>query len=83
MVSGGFSSPFGIKRPSRAAIKVVRWYSLNPNMLGDGSRVNVIVNTVTDANYLFDEIRDRFTIPGDRVEYDMPTALGYPKRLML
>ena len=82
MVPGGFSSPFGIKRPARAAIKVVRWYSLNPNMLGDGSRVNVIVNTDTDADYLFDQIRDRFTIPGDRVEYDNPTGLGYPKRLI-
>ena len=82
MVNGGFSSPFNIKRPARAAIKVVRWYSLNPNLLGDGSRTNIIVNTDTDADYLFEQIRDRFTIPGDRVEYDMPTPLGYPKRLV-
>jgi hypothetical protein len=82
MVNGGFSSPFNIKRPARAAIKVVRWYSLNPNLLGDGSRVNVIVNTDSDADYLFEQIRDRFTIPGDRVEYEMPTPLGYPKRLV-
>lgn len=82
MVAGGFASPFKIKRPARAAIKVVRWYSLNPNMLGDGSRTNIIVNTNQDADYLFQQIRDRFTIPGDRVEYDMPTGLGYPKRLI-
>jgi hypothetical protein len=82
LVKEGFVSKFTIKKPDRAAIKVARWYSLNPNLLGDGSRTNIIVNTDTDAKFLFDEIKKRFAQKGDRVEYEMPTKLGYPKRLI-
>jgi len=82
LASEGFVSEFTIKKPDRAAIKVARWYSLNPNLLGDGSRTNIIVNTDADAKFLFDEIRNRFAQEGDRVEYEMPTKLGYPKRLI-
>ena len=82
LVAGSFTSPFSIKRPDRGAIKVARWYSINPNLLGDGSRTNIIVNTDTDADFLFNEIKTRYSMEGDRVEYAMPTKLGYPKRLI-
>ena len=81
LVAGGFKSEFGIKRPSRAAVKVVRWYDVQPNNLGDGARANVIVNTNADADFLFNEMKRRFKSTLNRDEGET-TNLGYPKRLI-
>ncbi len=81
LVAGGFKSEFGIKRPSRAAVKVVRWYDVQPNLLADGARANVIVNTNADADFLFNEIKRRFNSTLNRNEGET-TNLGYPKRLI-
>jgi hypothetical protein len=81
LVEDGYKSEFPIKRPSRAAVKTVRWYSSQPNLLGDGARANVVVNTDTDADFLYDGLLTRFPSPTERNE-KAKTELGYPKRLI-
>lgn len=81
LIEGGFRSEFPTKRPNRAAIKSVRWYDVQPNLLGDAARTNIIVNTDSDADFLFNEIDKRFTSDLDRKEREN-TELGYPKRLI-
>jgi hypothetical protein len=82
-INDGFVSKFGIKRASRAAEKVIRWYKIEPTLLGDGARTNIIVNTDTDAEFLFEEIIRRYPHDTPRVEKpEKGTELGYPKRLI-
>lgn len=77
----GFNSKFGIKRPARAAVKLARWYSLDPNQLGDGARTNIIVENDGDADFLYEQINTRF---GDaQTKESLITDLGYPKRLVV
>jgi hypothetical protein len=85
MLSGefGFVSEFGIKRPSRAAVKTVRWYDSMPTRLGDGARTNIIVNTEPDADFIFNMMSAKFTDDLRRREFPKDgTELGYPKRLI-
>jgi len=81
IISGAFKSEFGIKRPERAAIKVIRWYDSQPNNIGDGARTNIIVNTDGDADLVFSEATKLYGTQNDRTEYEN-TDLGYPKRLI-
>ena len=81
LIESGYKSEFPTKRPSRAAIKSVRWYNSQPNLLGDGARANVIVNTNVDADFLFNELMKRFPSSVGRTE-KVNTELGYPKRLI-
>jgi len=82
-VKGSFVSVFPIKRPSRASVKVMRWYSAFTERLGDGARVNIIVNNIKDADAIYEQINKQYpkSDPSLRRIND-PTELGYPKRLI-
>jgi len=81
IVPRSFVTKFPIKRPSRAAIKTVRWYDSTPTALGDGSRVNILVGNNKEAQTLYREIVKRFRFDLRRNEMET-TELGYPKRLV-
>ncbi|MCZ2459462.1 MAG: hypothetical protein LC128_07525 [Chitinophagales bacterium] len=83
IVKNAFISPFDIKKPERASIKTVRWYESQVNKLGDGARVNIIVDNIKDADFLYSEIKRRFSTTLDRSDFAPEgTELGYPKRLI-
>jgi hypothetical protein len=78
-------SPFPIKRPERASVKTIRWYNSFTERLGDGARVNIVVQNDADADKVFNSIDQKYPVAqGDkdlrRVKED--TNLGYPKRLI-
>ena len=75
-------SPFDIKRPQRSSVKTLRWYNGFTEKLGDGARVNIIVNNDADADAVFDKInKDNPADPGLRRINEI-TNLQYPKRLI-
>jgi len=82
----GFISTFPIKRPARASIKTLRWYGSFSERLGDGARVNIIVESEEDANKVFESINNQFPVAeedlGNLRRINEPTDLGYPKRLI-
>jgi hypothetical protein len=78
-------SPFPIKRPARASVKTIRWYGGFTEKLGDGARVNIVVNSEADADKVFKSIDKKN--PVARGDFDLrritdKTNLGYPKRLI-
>lgn len=75
-------SPFPIKRAERASVKAIRWYNAFTEKLGDGSRVNIVVDTDANADKVFKIINDKY--PGDTEvrRITETTDLGYPKRLI-
>jgi hypothetical protein len=78
-------SPFPIKRPERASVKTIRWYNSFTEKLGDGARVNIVVNSEADANKVFDSINKKYPVSkGDKDlrRIKETTELGYPKRLI-
>ena len=83
-LSGAFVSRFNIKRPERASIKVMRWYNSDIEDLGDGARVNIIVDNEQQADRLFNEIdkKNPSKNPDRERRVNETTDLGYPKRLI-
>lgn len=75
-------SPFFIKRPERASVKTIRWYGSFTEKLGDGSRVNVVVDTIEDADKVYAEIEKQHPKDADIRRVNETTDLGYPKRLI-
>ena len=75
-------SPFPIKRAERASVKAIRWYNSFTEKLGDGSRVNIVVDTDANADKVFKIIDEKY--PGDTEvrRITETTELGYPKRLI-
>ena len=75
-------SPFPIKRAERASVKAIRWYNAFTEKLGDGSRVNIVVDTDANADKVFKIIDKKY--PGDKEvrRITETTDLGYPKRLI-
>jgi hypothetical protein len=75
-------SPFPIKKPERASVKAIRWYNAFTEKLGDGARVNIVVDTDTNAEKVFKIIDKKY--PGNKEVRRIreTTALGYPKRLI-
>ena len=78
-------SPFPIKRPERASVKAIRWYNSFTEKLGDGARVNIVVESEEDADKIFDLINKKY--PTTKGDIDLRrlkevTELGYPKRLI-
>jgi hypothetical protein len=75
-------SPFPIKRPERASVKAIRWYNAFTEKLGDGARVNIVVDTEANADKVFKTIDEKY--PGDKElrRITETTELGYPKRLI-
>lgn len=75
-------SPFPIKRAERASVKAIRWYNAFTEKLGDGSRVNIVVDTDANADKVFKIIDKKY--PGDTEvrRITETTDLGYPKRLI-
>jgi hypothetical protein len=75
-------SPFPIKRPERASVKAIRWYNAFTEKLGDGARVNIVVDTEANADKVFKTIDEKY--PGDKElrRITETTDLGYPKRLI-
>ena len=76
-------SPFPIKRPERASVKTLNWYSGITENLGDGARVNIVVTDEADADAVFDKINE--DNPADDPSLrriNETTDLGYPKRLI-
>jgi len=75
-------SPFPIKRAERASVKAIRWYNSFTEKLGDGSRVNIVVDTNANADKVFKIIDEKY--PGDTEvrRITETTELGYPKRLI-
>ena len=75
-------SPFPIKRAERASVKAIRWYNAFTEKLGDGSRVNIVVDTDANADKVFKIIDKKY--PGDAEvrRITETTDLGYPKRLI-
>jgi hypothetical protein len=75
-------SPFPIKRAERASVKAIRWYNAFTEKLGDGSRVNIVVDTDANADKVFKIIDEKY--PGDKEvrRITETTDLGYPKRLI-
>jgi len=75
-------SPFPIKRAERASVKAIRWYNAFTEKLGDGSRVNIVVDTDANADKVFKIIDEKY--PGDNEvrRITETTDLGYPKRLI-
>lgn len=82
IVEDGFSLKPDIKRPSRAAEKVIRWYDIQPNLLNDGARATIIVNNEHDADFVFNRIVDMYKVPGMRNPVNEKTFLGFQKRLI-
>jgi hypothetical protein len=83
-LSNAFVSRFNIKRPERASIKVMRWYNSDVEALGDGARVNIIVDNEQQADRLFNEIdkKNPSKNPDRERRVNETTDLGYPKRLI-
>ena len=78
-------SPFPIKRPERASVKTIRWYNSFTEKLGDGARVNIVVENEADAKKVFDSIDKKYPISkGDKDLRRLRevTELGYPKKLI-
>ena len=78
-------SPFPIKRPERASVKTIRWYNSFTEKLGDGARVNIVVDNEADADKVFDSINKKHPVSkGDKDlrRIKETTELGYPKRLI-
>ncbi len=77
-------SPFPIKKPERASVKTLRWYSGLTENLGDGARVNIIVRDDADADALFEKINKENPIKNDTGirRINETTDLSYPKRLI-
>ena len=78
-------SPFPIKRPERASVKAIRWYNSFTERLGDGARVNIVVQSDADADKAFNSIDQKYPVAKDekdlrRIKED--TNLGYPKKLI-
>ena len=75
-------SPFPIKRAERASVKAIRWYNAFTEKLGDGSRVNIVVDTDANADKVFKIIDEKY--PGDKEvrRITETTDLGYPKRVI-
>lgn len=75
-------SPFPIKRPERASVKTIRWYNAFTEKLGDGARVNIVVDTEANADKVFEIIDKKY--PGDTEvrRITETTDLGYPKDLL-
>ena len=78
-------SPFPIKRPERASVKTIRWYNSFTEKLGDGARVNIVVENEADAKKVFDSIDKKY--PVSKGDKDLRrvrevTELGYPKKLI-
>lgn len=82
IVDGGFSLKPSIKRPSRAAEKVIRWYDVQPNLLNDGARATIIVNNESDADFVFNHVKQMYSVPGMRKPVNEKTFLGFQKRLI-
>ena len=80
----GFVSHFPIKRPSRGAVKVARWYSAITEKLGDAARVNLIVADNASADKVFNKINKEHgnVSDADLRNINESTDLGYPKRLI-
>jgi len=78
----GFVSKFAIKRPTRASVKTLRWYSADTEKLGDGARVNIIVPTDEEANLVFKNIDEGNKKDSQLRRINEATELGYPKRLI-
>jgi len=78
----GFVSKFAIKRPTRASVKTLRWYSADTEKLGDGARVNIIVPTNEEANLVFKNIDEGNKKDSQLRRINEATELGYPKRLI-
>jgi len=80
---GAFVSTFSIKRPSRAAVKALRWYFGATEELGDGARVNIIVENEDDANKIYELIQKEYPRKkNEERRVNESTELGYPKRLI-
>ena len=78
-----FVSGFPIKRPSRASIKTMRWYGGFTEKLGDGARLNIIVENPADVDKVYNEINSKYpTTDPDLRRINENTDLGYPKRLI-
>jgi hypothetical protein len=78
-----FVSGFPIKRPSRASIKTMRWYGGFTEKLGDGARLNIIVENPADVDKVYNEINSKYpTTDPDLRRINENTELGYPKRLI-
>lgn len=80
-----FVSGFPIKRPSRASIKTMRWYGGFTEKLGDGARLNIIVENPADVDKVYNEINEKYPKPAedkDLRRINENTDLGYPKRLI-
>jgi hypothetical protein len=75
-------SPFPIKRPERASVKTIRWYNAFTEKLGDGARVNIVVNSNEDADRVFNEIDKKYKGEAELRRINEKTDLGYPKRLI-
>ena len=75
-------SPFPIKRAERASVKAIRWYNAFTEKLGDGARVNIVVDADANADKVFKIIDKKY--PGDKElrRITETTDLGYPKRLI-
>ena len=74
-------SPFPIKRAERASVKAIRWYNAFTEKLGDGSRVNIVVDTDANADEVFKIIDEKYPRTDER-RIKETTTLGYPKRLI-
>ena len=74
-------SPFPIKRAERASVKAIRWYNAFTEKLGDGSRVNIVVDTDANADEVFKIIDEKYPRTDER-RIKETTILGYPKRLI-
>ena len=74
-------SPFPIKRAERASVKAIRWYNAFTEKLGDGSRVNIVVDTDANADEVFKIINEKYPRTDER-RIKETTTLGYPKRLI-
>jgi hypothetical protein len=75
-------SPFPIKRPARASVKTIRWYNAFTEKLGDGARVNIVVENDADADKVFQAINEKYPQVGELRRISETTELGYPKRLI-
>ena len=79
-----FVSYFDIKNPKRASVKVLRWYNSFTEKLGDGARVNIIVEDSGDVDKIFNTIDKNNPVNKNSEirRINKKTELGYPKRLI-
>jgi hypothetical protein len=77
----GFVASFPIKRATRAAVKIMRWYNGKAQWIGDGARSTVIVKSDKDIPAIYKELQGKYPGASIRVETS-DTDLGYPKRLL-